>query len=94
MDWAESYYNLYKACSPTGIYKYLNSSNIYYKLFGKQFLNIARLFMNLINDYVANLFHSDIVFIGHTLRCETKLQTKYDITNLNLTGSYLFCLEQ
>jgi len=51
--------------------------------------------MNLIkSDYVANLFHSDIVFIGHTLRCETKLQTKYDITNLNLTGSYLFCLEQ
>jgi len=37
-DWAESYNNLHKARSPTGIYKYLNGSNIYYKHFEKQYL--------------------------------------------------------
>ena len=47
MDPAESYNNLYKAHSPTRIYKYFNGSNIYYKLFEKQFLNIARLFMKI-----------------------------------------------
>ena len=63
MDWAESYNNIYKARSPTGIYTYLNGSNIYYKLFEKQFLNIARLFMNLIKSDYFNTFHYKILIV-------------------------------
>ena len=54
MDWAESYKNLCKASSPTGIYTYLNGSNIYI-LFEKQFLNIARLFTNLIKKVIISI---------------------------------------
>ena len=56
MDWAESYNNLSRARSPTGIYNYLNDSNIYSKRFEKQFLNIARLCMNLIKSDYFNTF--------------------------------------
>ena len=51
MDWAESYNNLCKTRSPTGICTYSNGSSMYYTLFEEQFLNIARLFMNLINTF-------------------------------------------
>ena len=62
-DWADSYIYLYlyKDRCPTGIYNKLNGSNIYYKLFEKQLLNIASLFMNLIKKWLFKYISFSIV---------------------------------
>ena len=68
-DWADWVIITYiKPAPPTSIYNYLNGSNIYYKHFEKQILNIARLFMNLIKSDYFNTFRYTFLIVVYNIK--------------------------